>query len=159
MLTKARLDPPFPGFLVFHICNLPPFSWIVGRTIGPRTRSVTLADPWILDPSFVQIGRNVTIGFQTTITAHHQTNEGIVIRKVIIEDDVTVGGNSSLLSGTHLKKGSMIGSGALVLPNTVVEENEFWAGVPAKKIGMVNSAGQPKSDTHAEISGKGQSVS
>ena len=26
-LTKARYEAPFPAFLVFHVSNLPPFSW------------------------------------------------------------------------------------------------------------------------------------
>ena len=36
--------------------------------------------------------------------------------------------------GVHIKSGSVIGLGAIVLPNTVIGPNEFWAGVPAKKI-------------------------
>ena len=36
ILTKARYEAPFPGFLVFHIANLPPMRWAMGRVFGPK---------------------------------------------------------------------------------------------------------------------------
>lgn len=141
VLTKARYEAPFPGFLVFHICNLPPMCWLMGRFFGPRSRSCYVTEPRILDPSLVEVGRNVVIGFGTSISGHVQLQDELVIKRTVIEDEVLVGGHSVIFGGVHLKKGCMIGAGAIVLPDTVVGENEFWAGVPARKTGMVPAKG------------------
>ena len=50
VLTKARYEAPFPGFLVFHVANLPPLSWLMSTVFGPRSRSCYVLDPQIIDP-------------------------------------------------------------------------------------------------------------
>jgi len=134
VLTKARYQAPFPGFLVFHIANLPPMRWLMGPIFGPRSKSCNVMDPQILDPYLVRLGRNVIIGFQATISGHQQDRDSVVLKPTIIEDDVVIGGHAVIPGGVHVKSGSMIGIGAVVLPDTVIGPNEFWAGVPAKKI-------------------------
>ncbi|MCK6457731.1 MAG: hypothetical protein L6Q92_14520 [Phycisphaerae bacterium] len=134
VLTKARLEAPFPAFLVFHVCNLPPMCWIVGRIFGPRTKSCPIAEPQVLDPAMVTIGRNVVIGFGATLTGHVQERDAVTLRRTVIEDDVLVGGHSVIPGGVHVRRGAMIGAGAIVMPDTVIGENEFWAGIPAKKL-------------------------
>ncbi len=131
-LVKARYHPPFPGFLVFHISNLPPLKWLMGPIFGPKSRSCYFADPCILDPHFVEIGKNVTIGFGTTIAGHVQERDSVSIRRTIIEDDVLIGGYS-VVSGAHLKKGAIIGISSVVLPGSVVGPNEYWSGNPARR--------------------------
>ncbi len=133
-LTKARYEAPFPGFLVFQIANLPPMCWLMGPIFGPKSRSCYATDPRILDPQGVELGRNVVIGFNATIAAHYQERDALTIKHTIIEDDVVVGGHAVIFGGVHIKPGSIIGAGAIVLPNTVIGPNEFWGGVPAKKI-------------------------
>ena len=134
VLTKARYGAPFPGFLVFHVANLPPLRWLMGPIFGPRSRSCAMSDLRIVDPYLVTIGRNVVIGSFTTLTGHYQDREAIVLKRTVIEDDVVIGGDCALFGGVHVKSGSMIGAGSVVLPGTVVGPNEFWAGVPAKRI-------------------------
>jgi hypothetical protein len=134
VLTKARYEAPFPGFLVYHIASLPPMRWLMNPIFGPRSKSVNVTDPQILDPSLVTVGRNVVIGFGTSIGAHYQDRESVFIKRIVIEDDVVVGGVAAIYGGCHIKSGAMIGGGAVLLPNTIVGANEFWGGVPAKKI-------------------------
>lgn len=142
-LTKARYQAPFPAFLVFHLANLPPLCWIVSRIFGPRSESCYVSEPEILDPSLVEIGRNVIIGYGTRIVAHIQEADKVTIKRTIIEDDVLIGGEVSILAGVRLCKGCVIGARSLVLPNTVVGPYEFWAGVPAKKISTVKQENEP----------------
>lgn len=139
-LTKARLDPPFPGFLVFHVANLPPLCWLVNRTLGPRSRSTSVVDPIILDPHLVQIGRNVVIGFKSIIAGHYQERDAVTYKKTIIEDEVVIGGGVIILGGVHIKQGAVIAAGSVILPNTVVGEHEMWWGVPAKKFRKLDQA-------------------
>ena len=134
VLTKARYEAPFPGFLVFHFANLPPLAWLMGPVFGPRSRSAYVIDPHVLDPHLVTLGRNVVIGFNATVAGHYQERDAVVFKRTIIEDDVLVGGHAVIFGGVHIRGGSMIGAGAVVLPGTIVGPNEFWAGVPARKI-------------------------
>lgn len=134
VLTKARYQAPFPGFLVFHVANLPPMCWLMGPVFGPKSSSCYAADPHILDPSLVRVGRNVVIGFNSTIAGHYQERDAVVLKRTTIEDNVVIGGHAVIFGGVSIHSGAMIGAGAIVLPNTVVGPNEFWAGVPAKKV-------------------------
>ncbi|HOW70333.1 MAG TPA: hypothetical protein PKY77_07005 [Phycisphaerae bacterium] len=142
LLTKARYEPPFPGFLVYHISSLPPMCWLMGPIFGPRSRSCSLTDNLVMDPHFVTIGRNVVLGMNAVILGHHQERDWVVFKRTVIEDDVVVGGDSVVFGGCVLKQGCMIGSHAVVLPETVVGPNEFWAGVPARKIRDLPPVGQ-----------------
>ena len=134
VLTKARYEAPFPGFLVFHVANLPPLSWLMSTVFGPRSRSCYVLDPQIIDPHLVMLGRNVTIGFHAAIAGHYQDRDAVVFRRTIIEDDVLVGAHAVIFGGVHIGRGAVIGAGAVVLPNPVIGPNEFWGGVPARKI-------------------------
>jgi acetyltransferase-like isoleucine patch superfamily enzyme len=50
----------------------------------------------------------------------------------IIEDDVWIGINSTIIAGVIIGKGSVIAAGSLV--NKDIPSCEIWGGVPAKKI-------------------------
>ena len=50
----------------------------------------------------------------------------------IIEDDVWIGHNATIVGGLTIGKGSIIAAGAVVTQN--IPPCEIWGGVPAKKI-------------------------
>ena len=133
-LNKARYFAPFPGFLVFQVANLPPMCWLMGPIFGPKSRSCYAMEPHILDPHLVELGRNVVIGFNATVAGHYQQRDAWVIKRTIIEDNVVIGGHAVVYGGVHIHVGAVIGAGAIVLPNTVIGPNEFWAGLPARKV-------------------------
>ncbi len=133
-LNKARCYPPFPGFLVYQVSNLPPMCWLMGPIFGPKSRSCYTLEPSILDPHLVELGRNVVIGFNATIAGHYQERDAWILKRTIIEDDAVIGGHAVIYGGVHIGAGAAVGGGAIVLPNTVIGPNEFWGGVPAKKI-------------------------
>lgn len=99
------------------------------------------------------IGDNVGIGPRTFIrTGNHRhasiekpiLEQGYVANRlvtedgreasVIIEDDVWIGANCTILSGTHLKKGTVVAAGSVVSLKS--EENSIVAGNPARVVGM-----------------------
>ena len=133
-LARARYQPPFPAFLDRQLAGIQPFRWMLGLQFGPKTASSFWADPLILDSAEVTIGRNVGIGLGTTLAGHLVAHDWILFAPIIIEDDVLVGGNSVVTGDVHIKRGAVIGMCSYVKPGTVVGENEFWAGVPARKI-------------------------
>jgi acetyltransferase-like isoleucine patch superfamily enzyme len=93
-----------------------------------------VTDPVILDPAFVEIGRNVVIGSGANIAGHCQLPDMILFRKTVIEDDVTIGANSTIFGGVIVRRGAMLGAGSVVPPYTTIGPGEYWHGVPAVKI-------------------------
>ncbi len=144
VLTKARYQAPFPAFLVFHLTSLPPFCWLAGPIFGPKSQSCQATEPEIIDPSLVEIGRNVVIGYRAIIVGHMQEADHVTIRRTIIEDDVLIGGDALILPGVRLGRGCVIGARAMVMPGTVVAPYEVWVGAPARKIGMVREESVPE---------------
>lgn len=53
-------------------------------------------------------------------------------KDICIEDKVWIGGNSTIMKGVVVSRGSVIGGGSIVTKN--VEAHSIYAGVPAKKI-------------------------
>ncbi len=89
----------------------------------------------------IEIGDNVLISPNCSIVAgnHSWENDNMPIimqpsksQKIIIEDDVWIGANSVILGGIVIRKGSVIGAGAVVTKDT--EDYSINIGVPAKKI-------------------------
>lgn len=144
-LTKARYEPPFPGFLVHHVASLPPFCWIYNSVVGPKTKSCSVTDVKFMDPFGIEVGRNVVFGLGTIISAHAQGRDDITIRKTRIEDNVIFGGNVIVYDGCTIGQGSVILGGAIVKSGTVVGENEVWGGIPARKLKTLPPFGSPMS--------------
>ena len=54
------------------------------------------------------------------------------INPIILEENVWIGTNSTVLKGVSIGKGAIIGAGSVVNKN--VPQDEIWGGVPAKFI-------------------------
>jgi virginiamycin A acetyltransferase len=91
----------------------------------------------------INIGNNVLIGPNCNIVPsnHNFSDRQTIIRLqghmhskggVVIEDDVWLGANVTVLDGAHIRKGCVIAANSLVLGET--EEYAIYAGIPAKKI-------------------------
>lgn len=93
-------------------------------------------------PNNVIIGEDVMMGLNVTIfgSNHNFDRTDIPMRKqgmksydpVIIEDDVWIGSNAIIMPGLTIKKGTIIGAGAIVTKN--FPAYSIIAGNPAKLI-------------------------
>lgn len=68
------------------------------------------------------IGNNVSI-------AHNA-----IVHGCTIEDDVLIGMGAIVMDDAVVEKNSVIAAGAIILPGTRVESGSIYAGVPAKKV-------------------------
>lgn len=107
----------------------------IGNNVQINTRC------WISGSGELEIGENVLIGPHVIIhTANHNFNkktipillQGHTFNKVIIEDNVWIGANCTILPGVTIKKGSVAAAGAVVTKDTI--ENGVYGGVPARLI-------------------------
>jgi acetyltransferase-like isoleucine patch superfamily enzyme len=87
------------------------------------------------------IGKNVLIGPKVNIIAYNHSFEdiNIPIKKqksktspIIIEDDVWIGANVTILPGVKIGKGAVIGANSVV--NKDIEPLSINVGVPCRKI-------------------------
>lgn len=114
------------------------------------------------ETSEIVIGNNTTIGYHTFIFASqkiHIGNDCLIApfvyivdsnhkierarkinqqpnesAEIIIEDDVWIASNVTILKGVRIGKGAVIAANSVV--NKSVPEYEIWGGSPAKKIGQ-----------------------
>lgn len=72
------------------------------------------------------IGNNVSIGHNA------------VVHGCTIHDNVLIGMGSIVMDDCIVESYAIVAAGAVVTQNTHIKEGELWAGVPAKKIGLVS---------------------
>jgi carbonic anhydrase/acetyltransferase-like protein (isoleucine patch superfamily) len=126
-------------------CFLAPNATIVGDVIMGNKCSVWFNAVVRGDVNSIRIGNNVNIQDGAVI---HCTYEKT---KAIIEDNVSIGHNA-IVHGCHIKANVLIGMGAIIMDDAVVESNtiiaagavvlegthvqggSIYAGVPAKKV-------------------------
>lgn len=110
-------------------------NFTVGRNCAINTGS------YINAKGGISFGDNVLVGANVTISSGRHPIEGknppVFERPteplpIIVEDDVWIGANAVIMPGVTLKKGTVVGAGAIVTKNT--EEYSVVAGVPARII-------------------------
>ena len=88
------------------IC-MPPMFVNVGAYVGENS----MIDSHALVGSCAQVGRNVHLSAASQIGG---VLEPVGALPVIVEDDVLVGGNSGIYEGTIVKRGAVLGTGAIL---------------------------------------------
>lgn len=140
--SSVRMDtPPFRKFALGKHSVVESFSCINNACgdviIGNNTR-VGLGNT-IIGP--VNIGNNVNLAQGVVVSALNHNFEdttkrideqGISTKQIVIDDDVWVGANATILQGVHIGRHSVVAAGAVVTRD--VPEYSVVGGVPAKVI-------------------------
>lgn len=74
------------------------------------------------------IGNNVSIGHNA------------IVHGCTIHDNVLVGMGAIIMDGCVVESNSIIGAGSVVTQNTHVESGFIYAGIPAKKVKVLNTS-------------------
>lgn len=89
----------------------------------------------------IYIGDNCLISYNVHMRTdmHNYVDKNLLInaqghteKDIVIEDDVWIGYGVQIMPGVTVRKGCVIGAGAILTHST--NEYEVWAGVPARKI-------------------------
>ena len=101
-----------------------------GMSITARSKSIRIADNCRIGPNVVIVDSD----FHALMPAEvRKTSPGFEFdRDVIINENVWIGMNTTILKGVTIGKNSIIGAGSVVVKD--IEENCIAAGVPAKKV-------------------------
>jgi len=114
-----------------------PLPWIdviAFRWFGIRMDfSSHLNDTWC-DAEFVDFGRNVLIGQGATVMSSMVVGKYLIIKRVIFEDYVLVGGLTTIAPGTIIRHNTMIGALSTTTYNQVLDPNWIYFGIPGIKL-------------------------
>ncbi len=117
--------------------NLPILETLVFKILGIKTNnSNSLNEGWV-DCEFIEFGRNVKIGQGSVIMSNILINDKLIIKKVIIKDNVIIGAHACVVPGTVIESNTILGANSGTIINQHLESNSIYNGSPAKKI-MVN---------------------
>ncbi|MFX0076733.1 MAG: hypothetical protein ACFE96_14915 [Candidatus Hermodarchaeota archaeon] len=114
-----------------------PLPWldvIAFRWFGIRMDfSSHLNDAWC-DAEFVDFGRNILVGQGATVMSSMVVGKYLIIKRVIFEDYVLVGGQTTVAPGTIIKHDGFIGALSTTTYNQVLEPKWIYFGIPAIKL-------------------------
>ena len=119
LARSAKIMGLNPLFQSFHFVKF--FYW---RALGAKVsfQIMNSFDSDFVDCPLINIGKNVTLASQVSISCHTDTGGLLLLSPVVIEDNVFIGVATVVGPGTTIKKGSWIGYGN-VLVNQFIEEN------------------------------------
>ena len=127
------------------------YSDVIGIKMGEGTyANIGLSVIPLGKGEHVKIGKNVSIGPNVAFIAETGANNSPELNKIpyvrdkltkyepiLVEDEVWIGANVTILSGITLGKCSVIGAGSVVTKD--VRPYTIVAGVPAKEIRWLNA--------------------
>lgn len=76
--------------------------------------------------------------YATTIGNNVSIGHNAVVHGCTLQDNVLIGMGAIVMDNSVVESFSIVAAGAVVTQNTHIREGEIWTGVPAKKIGMVS---------------------
>jgi carbonic anhydrase/acetyltransferase-like protein (isoleucine patch superfamily) len=101
------------------------------------------------DVNFIRIGNKVNIQdgaiihctYQktgTTIGNNVSIGHNAIVHGCTLHDNVLIGMGAIVMDNAIVNSNSLIAAGAVVLEGTIVEEGSVYAGIPAKKVKDIN---------------------
>jgi maltose O-acetyltransferase len=119
------------------ISYIPGFKFIVGQLFCGE--NVGLGDTEFIDYAPIYIGNNVGFSFRNiVITSTHDFTDfnNVIAKSIIIEDNVWITTNVTILPGVRIGKNSVIGAGSVVVND--IPPNVLAVGNPCKPIKNIN---------------------
>jgi hypothetical protein len=104
------------------------------RMLGARVGKGVLIAGKIVEPQMVMIGDYSFTGEMSLLMAHALMKDRVVLKRIIIGNNVSIGAHAVVMPGVRIGDGSIVAAGALVPMNTIISPGEIWGGIPAKKL-------------------------
>lgn len=123
---------------------LKPFTTVFTKPLIPKLFGAKLGQRVALggdigDAPMVTVGERSIIGRGASVIGHAITSGRIILGRVRIGSDVTVGVNAVIWPGVEIGDGAIVVAGSVVSMNTCIPANELWGGSPARKIKNVTA--------------------
>jgi len=95
--------------------------------------SSTLWDSWC-DGEFIKFGRRVIVGQGATVMSSMVVGKYLIIKNVILDDYVIIGGQSIIAPGTIVGRDSVVGALSTTTYDQVLEPGFIYFGIPVIKL-------------------------
>lgn len=115
------------------ILHCPDFLKLLGAKIG---NNFAMAGT-IYNSELVEIEDNVIIGNQALITCHIVDANRVILKRIKIGNNCTIGVRSVVMPGVEIGDNSVVAAGSIVTVDTKIPPNQIWAGIPAKHKGNI----------------------
>jgi hypothetical protein len=122
-----------------------PFNKLFYQMMGMKVGKGSMINTTnISDPCLIEIGDYVTIGGSATLVAHYGMKGMLIIDKLIIHDNVTIGLRACLFGDVVVGKNASVKPNEVILPKTRIPEynKEAEAALLAIKSGAVGTFSQ-----------------
>ena len=130
-------------------CWLAENSTIVGEVVIGNNCSIWFNAVIRGDVNSIVIGDNTNIQdgavihctyekYKTLIGSNVSIGHNAIVHGCTLEDNILIGMGAIIMDGAVVQKESIVAAGAVVLETTLVESGYIYAGVPAKKIKLID---------------------
>lgn len=116
-----------------------PMTRLFYKALGAQIGENSYTAGVIYDAHLVKVGSNCLLGERTLLTPHQMEGSTLAFYPIEIGDSVTIGAHAVILPDVRIEDGAMVAAGSVVKKGTRILRNEIWGGVPARKIGMVQT--------------------
>lgn len=121
--------------------TLTPFGLAFLRAMGMRIgRRAFVNTEFISDPCLIRIGDDAVIGGSVHLFAHYGGGGHLVIAPVSIGDGATIGQKATVMGDVEVGPRAKVLPHSVLLPGSRVGAGETWAGVPARRIDLLEMA-------------------
>ncbi|TXT57083.1 MAG: Bacterial transferase hexapeptide (Six repeats) [Promethearchaeota archaeon] len=134
--------------LAIQICRNSPLPWI--DAIAYKLFGVNMDfsshfnDAWV-DFDFINLGKRDMVGQGAVVMSSMVVGKYLVIKKIIVDDYVVIGGESAVAPGTIIGRDSVLGACTYTTYNQILEPKWIYFGIPARKL-KENTAAQMRRD-------------
>ena len=115
-------------------CPLPWIDTLAFRWFGVKIDfSSHLQDAWC-DVEFIHFGRKVMVGQGAVVLSSMIVGKYLIIKQVIFDDYVVIGGQATIAPGTIIGKDTVIGALSTTNFHQFLEDSWIYFGIPAIKL-------------------------
>ena len=131
---RLRTEVKKLGVWLLNNCPLPWADTWAFRWFGVKMDfSSHLMDAWV-DVEFIKMGRKVTIGQGAVVMSSMVVGKYLIIKEVLLDDYVVVGGVSTIAPGTIIGRDSVIGAFSTTNYKQLLEQGWIYFGIPGIKL-------------------------
>ncbi len=122
-------------FTCMNFLRVTPFLNFFHKMMGAKIgKNVQINTSVFADSNLIEIGDNSIIGGDATIIAHVAERNKLIVRRVKIGSNVTIGIMTIVMPGVKIGDGVVIAAGSVIPKDTKIPPNTIWGGVPARQI-------------------------
>lgn len=122
------------------------FMWIYGIFLNVRYRHIAfgmkigsgtiMGHALIFNPERTIVGKNCFFGYNAIITGHVYENGKLILQKVKIGDNCTIGANVVIFPGVEIGDNVIIGANTVIPKGRKIPSNTTWVGGSLRQVGL-----------------------